>query len=752
MGNNSSGPTPAVYYSPQYGVALGGKGLSPRQQMHVVADKVRMRRLGTRQKPVRKFTADRDSKPNRGADLSPSLYETNIRDSFYSTAESGFETLPECNEEDDDDIDEKREVSLSLKENYSMSSLKDRNDRYFSSSSAEEHTSSSPSAGKTVVEVSISCNDDNTTASDLPAVRTELVSSSKSSPAHKGVRIPDAHLLSAKKFHSYSNSEDYDYDPSLEYSESIRSFNSSGEEWSGEEEEKDVYPFPPSNSAMTDSQFRQSLMQRIREWSMFAEEYGKSRSPTPECASPQPRYMRRSHSLDRHIGEPAMMPEVDMSSSEPIQGEDCTIKNLECLETEFHDIQGEFESITSKLHELIERGTKEDGPQQQSPAKSSPSHLHHPPHRTSRLSGNTHTSPHHRPRTKWERMPSLSRSDSSRSSRASSVEFSWDCGEVGAGGEVVGTREVSAAESSQGVVGPGGDSGDLSLEVDAELVGGEEECSCKVNNIGEAFSITDYAESEWKGDTPKAKTIKQGYFSIPELFHCQGLRQVRGDNYCALRSTLFQILVGGHRVTRRWPGLISIVDRLHELNADSTSGLQEWNFAGRVAWEGEDDKFSKITHCVLSLYATIEEMCALPSEEERLARTLSLLNTSQRFDIELMEGLKLMMLFRANDLQRDMKEEADVPTFAWLMFARDTSPDVVSFVKNHLNCVGDSAGIDQVEMCLLGHCLGVKIRVARLDHHGQQEFDCTFPDEAPEDWPSACLLAEDDRHYNVPVA
>lgn len=55
-------------------------------------------------------------------------------------------------------------------------------------------------------------------------------------------------------------------------------------------------------------------------------------------------------------------------------------------------------------------------------------------------------------------------------------------------------------------------------------------------------------------------------------------------------------------------------------------------------------------------------------------------------------------------------------------------------------------------MCLLGHCLGMKLRVARLDHHGQEDFDCTFPDEAPEDWPSAYLLAEDDRHYNVPVA
>lgn len=64
--------------------------------------------------------------------------------------------------------------------------------------------------------------------------------------------------------------------------------------------------------------------------------------------------------------------------------------------------------------------------------------------------------------------------------------------------------------------------------------------------------------------------------------------------------------------------------------------------------------------------------------------------------MELMEGMKLMMLFRAVDLHHEMSQEEEVPTFAWLLFARDTSETVVDFVKNHINCVGDSAGVDQV--------------------------------------------------------
>ena len=54
-------------------------------------------------------------------------------------------------------------------------------------------------------------------------------------------------------------------------------------------------------------------------------------------------------------------------------------------------------------------------------------------------------------------------------------------------------------------------------------------------------------------------------------------------------------------------------------------------------------------------------------------------------------------------------------------------------------------------MCLLGFALGVKIRVLRLAQFGQQDFDCIFPEDVPADWPVVNLIAEDDRHYNVPL-
>lgn len=86
----------------------------------------------------------------------------------------------------------------------------------------------------------------------------------------------------------------------------------------------------------------------------------------------------------------------------------------------------------------------------------------------------------------------------------------------------------------------------------------------------------------------------------------------------------------------------------------------------------------------------------MPSQDMREYRTFSLLNGSQQFDVELMEGMKLMMLLYMADIQKQIAEEAEVPLFAWLLFARDTSSNVVDFVKHHLNPIGDSAGMDQV--------------------------------------------------------
>lgn len=57
----------------------------------------------------------------------------------------------------------------------------------------------------------------------------------------------------------------------------------------------------------------------------------------------------------------------------------------------------------------------------------------------------------------------------------------------------------------------------------------------------------------------------------------------------------------------------------------------------------------------------------------------------------------------------------------------------------------------QVEMCLLGYSLGVRIQVFRLKQFREEDFISFYPEDGTDDWPIVSLIAEDDRHYNVPV-
>ena len=81
---------------------------------------------------------------------------------------------------------------------------------------------------------------------------------------------------------------------------------------------------------------------------------------------------------------------------------------------------------------------------------------------------------------------------------------------------------------------------------------------------------------------------------------------------------------------------------------------------------------------------------------DRKKWTSNLLNNDIICDIKLMEATKLLMFICAAELHDSYVKGKDVPTFVWLMFARDTSSNLPEFLKNHLICVGNSAGVEQV--------------------------------------------------------
>ncbi|XP_061522836.1 uncharacterized protein LOC133396723 [Phycodurus eques] len=263
-------------------------------------------------------------------------------------------------------------------------------------------------------------------------------------------------------------------------------------------------------------------------------------------------------------------------------------------------------------------------------------------------------------------------------------------------------------------------------------------------SLGPAVDILFYSEREWRGNTAKSALIRKGYKELSQCF--AGVRQVRGDNYCALRATLFQVLSQASQVPA-W--LQEDHDDVDELSQELSELMAQWTFPG------EDQAQPHVTRRLQSYLEILRNKwraavcCPSPADRQQLCDDAF---QGGEEELAMLEALKLLMLRRAAQLNAGMRAGRDVPLFCWLLFARDSSDCPSTFLANHLSRVGVSAGLEQVEMCLLGDALRCTLQVYRLYMADTEEFVAYYPDEHKDDWPRVSLVTEDDRHYNVPVA
>nr|XP_020475408.1 ubiquitin thioesterase otulin [Monopterus albus]XP_020475409.1 ubiquitin thioesterase otulin [Monopterus albus]XP_020475410.1 ubiquitin thioesterase otulin [Monopterus albus] len=270
----------------------------------------------------------------------------------------------------------------------------------------------------------------------------------------------------------------------------------------------------------------------------------------------------------------------------------------------------------------------------------------------------------------------------------------------------------------------------------------EDRCS-----LAPAVDILSYSEREWKGNTAKSALIRKGYKEMSQRF--ASLRRVRGDNYCALRAVLFQVLSHSTQLPV-WLQENDITKLLKQLEAQEGL-ISLWTFPGEcLQGDGTEDANQQLKHYVELLrnkwQAAVE--CSSAVERQQLCERAF---QGGEEELGLLEALKLLMLGRAVELHSCMRRGRDVPLFCLLLFARDSSDCPRSFLSNHLSHVGQSAGLEQVEMFLLGYALQCTIQVYRLYKADTEEFVTYYPDDHKNEWPSICLVTEDDRHYNVPV-
>ncbi|KAI7792376.1 retinitis pigmentosa 1-like 1 protein isoform X2 [Triplophysa rosa] len=266
------------------------------------------------------------------------------------------------------------------------------------------------------------------------------------------------------------------------------------------------------------------------------------------------------------------------------------------------------------------------------------------------------------------------------------------------------------------------------------------------SSLAPAVDILAYSEREWKGNTAKSALIRKGYTEMSRSFIA--LKQVRGDNYCALRATLYQVLATSTKMPT-WlqdEGFLSLPDII-EARKHLIGG---WVFPPVCAWGCEKNSVERLKHYLDLLKKKWEAAAACESPEERQSLCERVFQGGEE-EYGLLEALKFLMLAKAIELHGNMTEDQEVPVFCWLLFARDTSENPQTLLANHLSQIGFSGGVEQVEMFLLGYALQHTIQAFRLYMTETVEFVTHYPDDHKQEWPCVCIVTEDDRHYNVPV-
>ncbi|XP_019397326.1 PREDICTED: ubiquitin thioesterase otulin isoform X2 [Crocodylus porosus] len=216
-------------------------------------------------------------------------------------------------------------------------------------------------------------------------------------------------------------------------------------------------------------------------------------------------------------------------------------------------------------------------------------------------------------------------------------------------------------------------------------------------SVAPEMDIVEYCQKEWRGNTPVAKLMKK----LPEK-------------------------------------LLSKYD-----------WIKDWQHRGKLGrkMRGIGDEIKEYLGLLRKKWKSTSEM-KTPMEKQGACNELF---KNEEEEYCLYEAVKFLMLNTAIELYNDNKAGKNVPVFSWLLFARDTSSNPKQLMNNHLNNIGHTGGLEQVEMFLLAYALRHTIKVYRLYKYSTDEFITHYPNDPEEDWPVVTLITEDDRHYNIPV-
>jgi len=279
-----------------------------------------------------------------------------------------------------------------------------------------------------------------------------------------------------------------------------------------------------------------------------------------------------------------------------------------------------------------------------------------------------------------------------------------------------------------------------------EVTGSRTSLGWQVENIGPKVNVLERLEKE-----NASQAVKRGYRQVVRMWNETCMRSVRGDLFGGLRAVLYQALLHQLPIVSNAKNLDSCYQKLSKLFGAENSYLATWNFANRLpfARESVQMKLAECLHALFEQVAAVSKMTSVTCREQYL---VSLFNDNPDTDLRLLEAVKVLMMLMAATLYDDYCSGCDVPSYVWAMFTRDTSRSAEQLFVNHINPLGDSAKLDETELCLLGHTLGIQIQLVRpLDCDASNDMVSTYPDEGA-NLQDAVVIIEDDGRYSVMCA
>ncbi|CAI9588030.1 unnamed protein product [Staurois parvus] len=261
-------------------------------------------------------------------------------------------------------------------------------------------------------------------------------------------------------------------------------------------------------------------------------------------------------------------------------------------------------------------------------------------------------------------------------------------------------------------------------------------------SVNTEVDLLSYCSKQWKGEAPNVTYMRKAYKNLYWNHHIKTLQYVKQDNYCVLRAVMFQVFSQG----MPFPGWMKEKDilKLPEklLYSQGCNWIQQFSF-GHEKYTGPK-VYGKLRSCLESFKNQWAEFynCKDRVERNRMCKSFF---SDEATENKLYEGLKFLMLYLVIDAYENIKSAQHSPCFFNFLFSRDTSADPLSYMMNHLNAVGDTSGLEQADLCLVGYSLEVKIKLFRLAKLDTEDFEIYYPEDYKRDWNEICLMTEDDR-------